>query len=101
MTLAQVSQVLDSKVVEAAFSVVIGVNVWMLRVVTQTREGVRSLTQAMYGEQGNNGFNGTQKSHAARLENIGERLALAESDITHLSHELPDRRKAARRTADG
>ena len=58
---------LDARVVEAAFAVILGVNVWMIRVVTQTREGVRSITQSLFGVSGDNGINSAVIDHEHRI----------------------------------
>lgn len=69
---------------EWGIGAILAINVWQIRATLAYRDSAAKLMQWAFGPEGNNGINGTVKSHAARLEDL-------ESELPHVHKRRTDR----------
>ena len=78
---ALVDASLASHLVQFAVVIILGLNMWLIRTVQQTREAARSFAQWAFGESGQTGANETLRVRGAALVESDRHVAALDNRI--------------------
>lgn len=70
----QATAAVSGHLLELAVTGVFGLQVWMVKALIDVRSDTRATRQTIFGENGDNGINGTVKAHELELRDHDRRI---------------------------